>query len=118
MLPYFKVMILEGLTGNETASKVLLYLESYGSGYPRGISEIFEISISQVQRQLERFEHEGILVSRLVGKTRVYEWNPRCFYLEDLKNILSKSLERLPETIKEKYFRARTRPRRKGKPLP
>lgn len=111
-------MILEGLTGNETASKTLLYLESYGSGYPRAISENFKISISQVQRQLQRFEHEGILVSRLVGKTRLYEWNPRCFYLADLKNILSKSLARLPESMKEKYFRNRTRPRRQGKPLP
>lgn len=111
-------MILEGLIGNETASKVLLYLESYGSGYPRSISETFEISISQVQRQLERFEREGILVSRLIGKTRVYEWNPRCFYLNELKSILSKSLERLPESIKNKYFRERARPRRKGKPLP
>lgn len=111
-------MILEGLTGNETASKVLLYLESYGSGYPRAISETFEISLSQVQRQLERFEREGILASRLIGKTRVYEWNPRCFYLEDLKSILSKSLERLPESLLEKYFRKRMRPRKKGKPLP
>lgn len=111
-------MILEGLTGNETASKVLLYLESYGSGYPRAISETFKISISQVQRQLERFEREGILVSRFVGKTRVYEWNPRCFYLEDLKNILSKSLARLPESIHEEFFRERSRPRRRGKPLP
>jgi hypothetical protein len=111
-------MILEGLTGNETASKVLLYIESYGTGYPRAISEKFEISLSQVQRQLERFEREGILVSRLIGRTRVYEWNPRCFYLDELKKILSKSLDRLPESIKEKYFRERTRPRRKGKPLP
>ena len=111
-------MILSGLTGNETASKVLLYLESYGSGYPRAISEAFKIAISQVQRQLERLEREGILVSRLIGKTRLYEWNPRCFYLEDLKKILSKSLERLPESVKEKYFRQRLRPRRKGKPLP
>ena len=110
-------MILEGLTGNETASKVLLYLESYGSGYPRGISETFEIAVSQVQRQLERFEREGIVVSRLVGKTRVYEWNPRCFYLAELRLILAKCLERLPETIKEKYFYQRARPRRKGKPL-
>jgi DNA-binding transcriptional ArsR family regulator len=111
-------MILEGLFGNETASKVLLYLESYGSGYPRGISETFEISISQVQRQLERFESEGVLASRLIGRTRQYEWNPRCFYLSDLRSILSKSLERLPATLTEKHFRSRMRPRKAGKPLP
>jgi hypothetical protein len=111
-------MILAGLTGNETASKVLLYLASYGSGYPRGISETFKVAISPVQRQLERLEREGILVSRLIGKTRVYEWNPRCFYLDELKALLAKALERLPDQLREKYFLQRTRPRRKGKPLP
>lgn len=111
-------MILTGLTGNETASKVLLYLESYGSGYPRGISETFNVALSPVQRQLERFEREGILVSRLIGKTRVYDWNPRCFYLDELRAILAKALERIPESLKEKYFRQRVRPRRQGKPLP
>jgi hypothetical protein len=111
-------MILEGLTGNATASKVLLYLEAYEEGYPRGISETFQIAVSQVQRQLERFEREGILVSRLIGKTRVYGWNPRCFYLKELRGILAKSLERLPDKMKEIYFQKRTRPRRPGKPLP
>jgi DNA-binding transcriptional ArsR family regulator len=111
-------MILEGLFGNATASKVLLYLESYGSGYPRAISETFEVSISQVQRQLERLESEGILSSRLVGRTRQYEWNPRCFYLSDLREILVKSINRMPLSLQEKYFRHRMRPRKKGKPLP
>ena len=36
--------------------------------------------MSQVQRQLERFEREGLLASRLVGRTREYRWNPRCLF--------------------------------------
>lgn len=111
-------MILSGLFGNETAPKVLLYIENYGSGYPRGISETFEIPLSQVQRQLERFELEGVLASKLVGKTRLYEWNPRCFYKSDIQAILRKTLERLPESFLEKYLRKRARPRRAGKALP
>ena len=111
-------MILAGLFGNETAPKVLLYIENYGSGYPRAIAETFALSISQVQRQLERFEIEGILVSHLVGKSRIYQWNPRCFYKNELKSILKKTLCRIPEALQEKYFRERTRPRRAGKTLP
>ena len=111
-------MILSGLFGNETAAKVLLYIQCYGSAYPRAISETFELSISQVQRQLERLEHEGTLASRLIGKTRVYEWNPRCFYRKEIESLLQKALDRLPESIQEKYFRERIRPRRQGKPLP
>jgi predicted transcriptional regulator len=111
-------MILSGLLGNETAAKVLLYLENYESGYPRSISQAFEVSISQVQRQLEKFELEGVLSSKLVGKTRVYTFNPRCFYLSDLRSILSKSLNALPASEQDKYFRKRQRPRRAGKALP
>ncbi len=110
-------MIISGLVGNDTAEKILLYLENYNSGYPRAIAQKFEISLSQVQKQLERLEREGIVVSNLIGKTRVYKWNTRCFFLTELRTILSKSLTLLPETILEKYFRDRTRPRRKGKPL-
>jgi hypothetical protein len=110
-------MLLSGLFGTETAEKVLLYLKNYGSGYPRGIATAYEIPVSQVQRQLERFEREGILVSRLVGRTREYRWNPRYLFLEELDSLLAKALAALPEDYQRKYFRTRTRPRRKGKPL-
>ena len=111
-------MLLSGIFGSETAEKVLLYLKNYESGYPRGIATIFAIPVSQVQRQLERFEREGILVSRMIGRTREYLWNPRYFFLEELKALLEKALSNLPKEYQEKYFRSRMRPRRKGKPLP
>ncbi len=109
-------MIISELFGNETAEKVLLYLESYGSGYGLAISKTFECAVSQVQRQLERFEREGLLVSRLVGKTRLYEWNPRYLLLGEVRALLSKALSRLPDEMSERYFRNRQRPRRGGKP--
>ena len=111
-------MILSGLFGNETAAKVLLYLENYDSGYPRAISQAFEISISQVQRQLEKFELEGVLSSQLIGRTRLYTFNPRCLYINDLRSLLKKALSALPSKEQEKYFRQRQRPRRAGKVLP
>ncbi len=111
-------MIISALFGSETAEKALLYLENYGSAYPRAVARTFDLAVGQVQKQLEKFEREGVLASRLVGRTRVYEWNPRCFYLAELRGILSKSLKQLPPAIIEKYFKERTRPRKKGKPLP
>ncbi|MGK5084438.1 ArsR family transcriptional regulator [Bdellovibrionota bacterium FG-1] len=104
-------MIISTLFGSETAEKALLYLENYGSGYPRGIAKAFDVAVGQVQKQLEKFELEGVLSSRLVGRTRVYEWNPRCFYLDELRGILAKSLKQLPSSIHDQYFRERTRPR-------
>ncbi len=110
-------MILGELFGNESAEKVLLYIENYGSGYGLAIANRYGCAVSQVQRQLERFEREGIIVSRLIGKTRLYEWNPRYLFLNELRAILSKALSSLPSEIINKYFRDRQRPRRKGKPL-
>lgn len=111
-------MLLAGIFGGETAEKVLLYLQNYGTGYPRGISNTFEVPVSQIQRQLERFEREGVLASRLVGKTREYRWNPRYMFREELGELLAKALVSLPADYQRKYFRERTRPRRRGKPLP
>lgn len=111
-------MLLSGLVGGETAEKVLLYMENYGSGYPRGIAQTFDLPVSQIQRQLERFEREGIFVSRLVGRTREYQWNPRYLFRPDLSFLLKKALSHLPENYRMRYFRQRLRPRRKGKPLP
>ena len=111
-------MLLSGLLGNETAEKVLLFMKSYGDGYPSAISKTFAIPVSQAQRQMERFEREGILVSSLIGKTRQYQWNPRYLFQKELDTLLAKALANLPEDYINKYFRKRSRPRRKGKPLP
>jgi hypothetical protein len=111
-------VLLAGLFGTDTAEKVLLYLKNYGSGYPRGIATTFDLPVSQIQRQLERFEREGIIASRMVGRTREYRWNPRYLFREELDALLGKALSNLPDEYLSKYFRARNRPRRKGKPLP
>ena len=111
-------MILSGLFGNETAAKVLLYLQELDSGYPRGIAQALKLSLSQVQRQLERLEREGVLASRLFGKVRIYEWNPRCGYLEELRTLLAKGSAMLPDEIRGQLLGERRRPRRSGKPLP
>ena len=117
MLPLFKVMLISGLLGNETAEKVLLFVENFNTGYARQIATTFEVPVSQVQRQLERFELEGVVVSQFVGKTRVYQFNPRYLFKDELSLLLQKALKNLPPEKFEKYFIKRTRPRRKGKPL-
>jgi predicted ArsR family transcriptional regulator len=110
-------MLLSGIFGNESAEKVLLYIENYGQGYARKIADVYGVSVSQIQQQLARLERDGVLVSQLVGKTRLYQLNPRYFFKDELRSLLAKALKNLPPNLKEKYFSERTRPRRKGKPL-
>ncbi|MGM0441932.1 MAG: winged helix-turn-helix domain-containing protein [Elusimicrobiota bacterium] len=108
--------MLEPILGNETVEKVLLFLEVYGEGYGRQMSKTFDIPIRGIQQQLERLEDGGVVVSQKKGRTRIYQFNPRYVFLDELKALLEKDLDVLPEEEIKKYYRKRTRPRRKGKP--
>ena len=109
--------MLEPLLGNATVEKVLLFLQRYGTGYPRDIATTFEIPVNGVQQQLRRLERGGVVVSRLYGRVRLYEFNPRYPFLAELRALLEKAIEYLPQAELDKYYMKRTRPRRPGKPL-
>lgn len=108
---------LEAVFGNRTAACVLLYIENYESGYARKIADTYEMPVSVVQDQLRKLESAGILVSRTVGRTRVFEFNPRNPSVRNLRKFLSSELEGMPISLTKRYFRERQRPRRTGKPL-
>lgn len=111
-------MTIETLFGGQAAAKVLLFIENYGEGYASAIARTFEMPVSEVQKQLKKFEQVGILVSRTVGTSRMYTWNPRDPALNGLRQLLKSTLDYgIPADRLEKYFRQRRRPRRKGKPL-
>jgi len=75
------------------------------------------VGVSQIQRQMEKFEREGVFVSRLVGKTRQYVWNPRYLFKDELLALLKRALDHLPQGEIKRYYRERKRPRRAGKPF-
>lgn len=107
--------MLEKLFGSKTAERVLMYLFIFQEGYPTEISKVFSIPLNMIQKQLFKFEEGGMLVSRLRGKVRIYQWNPRYPFLNEVKKLLERNFEYLPEDIKERYYRQRTRPRRRDK---
>ncbi len=109
--------MLEALFGSSSAERVLLYLQNYDQGYGREIAATFGIAQSQVRKQLEKFESGGLLVSRLIGRTRLYEWNPRNPLVPSLRSLLAEALASLPPADRQRYLRRRTRPRRSGKAL-
>lgn len=109
--------MLSKLFGSRTAELVLYYLCVYEKGHARKISNSFGVSLNTVQKQLMKFEEAGVLVSFLEGRMRLFQWNPRYPFLQELKALLEKALEYLPDSGKTKYFKERTRPRRTGKPL-
>lgn len=106
-----------GLFGNDTAEKVLLFIQNYGSGYSREISRTFEIPQSMVYKQLLRLEQEYVLVNRQYGRTRVFEFNPRYIFKPELSRLLQKAIDLTPEKERQAWFLQRRMPRRVGKPL-
>lgn len=99
-----------------TAAKLLLYLIHHGEAYATGAAKDLGINQSAVQRQLEKLEGAGFLVSKLVGRTRNYTINPKspaAKKLSDLGTVFYQAM-RLQE--RQKLFPTRRRPRRRGKP--
>lgn len=109
--------ILEAICGNRSAARVLLYLEAYGTGYGKGIADTYSAPVSAIQRQLQRLEVRGVLLSRVVGGSRLFEFNTRNPTVRRLRDLLRAELDALPESITKSYFRQRRRPRRTGKAM-
>lgn len=109
--------MLEGLFGSVNREKILIFLLLREEGYPREIARFYEIDLRTAQNQLEKMELGSVLYSRLVGKTRLYTFNPRYPFLEELKALLEKALTFYPEEERAQILTGRRRPRRKGKPL-
>ena len=80
-----------------------------------GILDTYGVSVNGVQRQLRRLEVAGILVSRTVGRSRVFEFNTRIPSVRNLRVFLASELDLLPESDVRAYYRQRQRPRRMGK---
>jgi len=109
--------MLEGLFGSANKEKVLLYVYAREEGYPREVAKYYNIDLRTIQNQFEKLELGGVLYSRMVGRTRLYTFNPRFVFLSELKQLLDKALSFYPAKERERLLMNRRRPRRKGKPL-
>jgi hypothetical protein len=110
-------VMLEPLLGSTNCERVLIFLAAREEGYLREISDFFVTSPAPILKQLEKLENGGVLFSRLAGRTRLYGFNPRYPFLNELKSLLDKALTFYPEDIRARLLESRRRPRRKGKPL-
>ncbi|MCX6990985.1 MAG: winged helix-turn-helix domain-containing protein [Chlamydiae bacterium] len=111
--------MLEKLFGNVVIEKILFYLLVNETSYGAQIATSFGMPLYSVQVALGRLEQGGVIVRQPIGKTQVYQFNPRYPFLVELKAFLKKAYDCLPEDFKRKYYEApvRKRPRKKGKSL-
>ena len=109
--------MLEPLLGSTNAERTLLFIQARGEGYASEIASFFKTNLFGIQRQLDKQEAGGILKSRKVGRTRLYTFNTRCPYINELNMLLEKTLDFYPPDLKDMLLVNRRRPRRRGKPL-
>ena len=109
--------MIEALLGSKNAERVLIYIFSREEGYAREISSFYKSDLKSIQMQLEKFEKSGVLVSREVGRTRPYRFNPRYPFLNELKSLLEKALSFYPQDERDELLMNRRRPRARGKTL-
>lgn len=108
--------MLEPLLGSRSLERVLVYILARESGYAREIARFFDSDPDSIQKQLVKLEQGGVLVSEEVGRTVVYEFNPRYPFLAELKDLIDKAISFYPEKERERLVMNRRRPRRRGKP--
>ena len=109
--------VLGDLFGSRAAESVLLHVLHYGETYGRAVSADFSISLDSVQRQLEKFQRSGVLVSKRQGRTLVYSWNPKARIAEKVKDLVALVYEGIPRQRRTEIFANRRRPRAKDKPV-
>jgi len=109
--------MLSALIGGVNKERALVYLIARKRGYARQIARFFDAPLDPMQKALDGLERSGVLLSRTVGTTREYEFNPRYPMRDELRALLEKALSLYPQTLREKLLVTRKRPRRKGKPL-
>lgn len=108
--------MLKVLLGSKDKELVLQFLLSKNEGYASKIARFFNVKPSQITKQLEALEEGDVLVSFQIGRLRLYKFNPRYYFLSELKMLLKKAVEAYPDDLREKLMFNRTAPRKKNKP--
>ena len=108
-------LMFEGIFGNKTAEKILLHVFHYGEIHASAIARDYRVALNPVKQQLTRFEAAGILVSKKVGRSRVYAFNPKSPFMKPIRELLRIGYESIPLKEREILFETRRRPRREGK---
>jgi len=108
--------MLAPLLNSENKERVLVFLYAREQGYATEIARFFDTDLYGIQNQLDKLEAGGILVSRKVGRTRVYTFNPRYAFIDELKVLLDRALAFYAVDLREKLMMNRRRPKMRGKP--
>jgi sugar-specific transcriptional regulator TrmB len=102
--------------GGQGRTRVLLALRLLSESYPRELARTLGMPFSSVQKAVRSLEQDGLIAGRTLGRTRVFQLDPRYFAYHELERFLLRLTE--PEReLKTRLSTLRRRPRRTAKPL-
>lgn len=104
------------LFGSPVRSKVLVLIALLGETYPREVARLADSPLISVQRIVSDLEREGVVVSRIVGGSRLVTLNRRLYGKDDLESFLIKYAKRAPN-LESAVSKLRRRPRRAAKAI-
>ena len=102
--------------GSQTRTRLLIAFELLGQSYARELARLLAAPLSVVQKGLASLERDGLIAGRLLGRTRLFEINPRYFAAKELRSLLDR-LAAVDTDLKRRVSNLRRRPRRAGKRL-
>jgi DNA-binding MarR family transcriptional regulator len=102
--------------GSVTRTRVLLALRLMGSSYPRELARVLGSAVNGVQGAIRSLEADGLIAGRAVGRTHLFELNPRFFAATELRALIDK-LTAADRGLQDAIAQLRRRPRRTAKPL-
>ncbi|MEM7174328.1 MAG: winged helix-turn-helix domain-containing protein [Chlamydiota bacterium] len=94
----------KALFGTETNAKILFYLLKNKKCYPSELKHNFNMNFQTVNKGLANLLQAGILRSYYEGRTRLYRFDPKCYFLRELKALLKKLYKKLSQKEKDKYY--------------
>lgn len=104
------------LFGTANRTQVIVAVRLLEETWGAELAQFLGMRISLTQRILRSFEAEGALLSRMVGRSRIFALNSRYPAAKELSALLWK-LGSLDVGLQQKLAARRRRPRRSGKAL-
>jgi hypothetical protein len=103
------------LFGSRNRTAVLVAIRLLEETYPSELAAMLGVRLYTVQTITLSLEREGVIASRLMGRTRALAFNPRYFAITELSALLWK-LGQADVALQRKLASRRRRPRRADKP--
>src|SRR5512142_1078757 len=76
--------------GSKARTQTLFALSLMDESYPRELARVLKAPLFSIQKALASLERDGLLASRILGRTRLYTLNPRYIASRELREYLGR----------------------------